>query len=314
MSKAAYRNLCQTEESIPVFSRDWWLDAACGENNWDVFLIREKDKIQATLPYYLLRTHIISMPAYTQTMGIWFAPHSDDTKRISAQERRQSLCKQIIAQLKPFKSFLQNFHYDFTDWLPFYWQGYSQTTRYTYLLKELKNPDRLLENMSQHTRRNMKKAKEQFQITVKQGIPVDDFLHILSQTFERQQKKNKQDINALHRLIEVCRERNQGELWGGYDPQGRLHAAVFVVWQKQSAWYIAGGGDPALRHSGAHSLVLWEAIQYVAGFTDIFDFEGSMMPGVERFFREFGGIQTPYFTIQKGKPNLFDRIMVKLTK
>jgi len=115
-------------------------------------------------------------------------------------------------------------------------------------------------------------------------------------------------------LIEVCQRRNQGELWGGYDPQGRLHAAVFVVWQKQSAWYIAGGGDPSLRHSGAHSLVLWEAIQQVAQFTDIFDFEGSMMPGVERFFREFGGIQTPYFTIQKGKPNLFDRIMVKLTK
>ena len=314
MSKEEYRQLCETEESIPVFSRDWWLDAACGENNWDVFLIKEKDKIQAALPYYLLRPHIISMPAYTQTMGVWYAPYSDDTKYISAQERRQSLCKQIITQLKPFRSFLQNFYYDFTDWLPFYWQGYSQTTRYTYLLKDLKNPDRLLENMSQQTRRNIRKAKEQFQITVKQGIPVDDFLHILSQTFERQQKKNKQDINALCRLIEVCRERNQGELWGGYDLQGQLHAAVFVVWQKQSAWYIAGGGDPALRHSGAHSLVLWEAIQYVAGFTDVFDFEGSMMPGVERFFREFGGIQTSYFTIQKGKPDLLDRIIVKLTK
>ena len=314
VSKAAYRNLCQTEESIPVFSRDWWLDVVCGTNKWDVFLIKEKDKIQAALPYYLLRPPIISMPPYTQTMGIWFAPHSDDTKHISVQKHRQSLCKQIIEHLKPFRSFLQNFHYDFTDWLPFYWQGYSQTTRYTYLLKDLKNRDLLLENMSQHTRRNMKKAKEQFQITVKQGIPVDDFLHILSQTFERQQKKNKQDINALRRLIEVCRERNQGELWGGFDSQGRLHAVVFVVWQKQSAWYIAGGGDPALRHSGAHSLVLWEAIQHVADFTDIFDFEGSMMPGVERFFREFGGIQTPYFAIHKGKPNLFDKIMVKLTK
>ena len=312
MSKEEYRNLCQTEDNIPVFSRDWWLDAACGTNNWDVILIQEKDNIQAALPYYLLRPRIISMPPYTQTMGIWFAPHSDDTKYISAQERRQCLCMQIIAQLMPYKCFLQNFHYDFTDWLPFYWNNYLQTTRYTYLLKDLQNPDRLWENMSQHTRRNIKKAKERFHITVKQGISADDFLQILKQTFERQRKKNTQDINALRRLINVCRKRNQGELWGGYDQQGRLHAVAFVVWQKQSAYYIAGGGDPSLRQSGAHSLVLWEAIQYVAGYSDVFDFEGSMLPGVERFFREFGGIQTPYFSIQKGKPNLLDRVIVKL--
>ena len=313
MNKEEYHILCQTEENIPIFCRDWWLDAACGTENWDVILIKEKDKIQAALPYYLYRRHIISMPPYTQTMGVWFAPHADDTKYSSVQEKRQYLCMQLIEQLKPYKSFLQNFHYNFTDWLPFYWGNFSQTTRYTYLLKDLKNSSLLWENMSQNMRRNIRKAKEKFHITVKQGVPVDDFLQTQAQTFERQHKRNTQDTNALRRLIDVCRERKQGELWGGYDSEGQLHAAAFVVWQKQSAWYIAGGGNPALRHSGAHSLVLWEAIQYVADYSEIFDFEGSMLPGVERFFREFGGIQTPYFSIKKGKPSLLDRIIVKLT-
>ena len=313
-AKEEYRKLCQTEETIPVFSRDWWLDVVCGTNNWDVILIKEKETIQAALPYYLLRRSIIFMPFYTQTMGIWFAPLSDDTKQISVQEHRQSICSQIITQLKPYKSFWQNFHYDFTDWLPFYWNGYSQTTRYTYLLKDLKNPDCLWENMSQQTRRNIKKAIERFHITVKQGISTDDFMQVYTQTFERQRKKNTQDTNVLQRLIEVCRERKQGDLWGGYDPQGRIHAAVFVVWQKQTAYYLAGGGDTELRQSGAHSLVMWEAIQHTAAYSDIFDLEGSMLPGVERFFREFGGIQTPYFSIKKGKPGIFDRVVVKLTK
>ena len=310
--KDEYRNLCQTEESIPVFSRDWWLDVVCGAENWDVILIKENDNIQAALPYYLLRRHIISMPFYTQTMGIWFAPHADDMKPISVQEHRQSICNQIIEQLKPYKSFLQRFHYDFTDWLPFYWNGYSQTTRYTYLLKDLKNPDCLWENMSQQTRRNIKKAIERFHITVKQGIPIGDFMQVNRQTFERQGKKNTQDTKVLQRLIEVCRQRKQGDLWGGYDTEGRIHAAVFVVWQRQSAYYLAGGGATELRQSGAHSLVLWEAIQHTAAFSEVFDLEGSMLPGVERFFREFGGIQTPYSSINKGKPGLLDRFIVKL--
>jgi hypothetical protein len=60
-----------------------------------------------------------------------------------------------------------------------------------------------------------------------------------------------------------------------------------------------GGGDPHLRTSGAGSLVLWEAIKFAATVSEQFDFEGSMIEPVERFFRAFGGTPTPYFSIQK---------------
>ena len=118
----------------------------------------------------------------------------------------------------------------------------------------------------------------------------------------------------MRQLIEVCRQRNQGDIWGGYDANGQLHAAVFIVWQENSAYYLAGGGNPALRQSGAHSLVMWKAMQEIAAFTDHFDFEGSMIPGVERFFREFGARQTPYFAISKGKLNLWKRFLIHLSK
>jgi len=313
MSKEQYRALCRTEESIPIFSQDWWLDAVCGEANWNVLLVEKNDRTLAALPFYMPVRGVVTMPQYTQTMGVWFAPTSDDTKYHSALEQRQSLCKQLIERL-PARVFLQNFDYAFTDWLPFYWQGFRQTTRYTYLLKDLKNSDLLWENMSYQTRRNIRDAQEKFQITVRTGVSVDDFIHIQNQTFERQHQRNKQDANILRRLIDTCRERGQGEIWGGYDGDGRLHAAAFVVWQQRSAYYIAGGGDSSLRHSGAHSLALWEAVKQVAQYTDTFDFEGSMLPGVERFFREFGGVQTPYLSVSKGKIGLFERLMIKLSK
>jgi hypothetical protein len=311
MSKDTYRALCHTVESIPLFSRDWWLDAACGEAYWDAFLVEAKSGIRAAWPFYRPRPRMITLPPYTQTMGIWFAPPSDDTKYASALESRHLHCKQLLARMKPNRSFLQNFHYTFTDWLPFYWEGYQQTTRYTYLISDLTNPDRLWENMSQNIRRNIRKAQEQG-ITVRKGLAVDEFLHLQAQTFERQSAKIPLHAHVLRRLIDASRHRGQGELWGGYDAQGRLHAVAFVVWQKTAAYYIAGGGDPAFRFSGAHSLVLWDAIRFAATQADTFDFEGSMLPGVERFFREFGGIQTPYFAISKGKPSWWDRGLIKL--
>ena len=310
MSKDLYRELCGKEESIPVFSRDWWLDAACGED-WDVLVMKKKGRVYAALPLYIPCNNIISMPNYTQTMGVWFAPAASDTKYSSLLEHRQSICKLFIEQLKPFKSFRQNFSHEFTDWLPFYWEGYSQTTRYTYILDDLKDTDRLLSNMSQQIRRNIKNAEDQ-SIAVCRGLNADEFLTIQSLTFERQNKRNTQSSDVLRRLIDVSRQRGQGDVFGGYDKDGNLHAAAFVVWQNSSAYYIAGGGDPALRSSGAQSLVLWEAIKYVSQFTNNFDFEGSMLPGVERFFREFGGRQTPYFMIYRGHLSVMDRARIKL--
>jgi len=44
---------------------------------------------------------------------------------------------------------------------------------------------------------------------------------------------------------------------------------------------------------------VWHAIKHSATVTKSFDFEGSMIEPIERFFRAFGAIQTPYFAISK---------------
>lgn len=313
-NKDRYHLLCSAEESIPIFSRDWWLDIVCGTANWDVLLIEKKGQVQAALPFYFPAPGIISMPPFTQTMGPWFPPEPADVKYSRTLGKHQALCKEFTDALMKYPHFLQNFNYRITDWLPFYWEGYKQTTRYTYLLNDIRDEKQLWENMSPNIRRNITKAREKHHIIIKKGISVDDFLKIQTLTFERQRLSAPKNCDTLKNIISVCRQRNQGDLWGAYDDKGNLHAVAFIAWQKSSAYYLAGGGDPALRSSGAHSLLLWECIRYAANHTSLFDFEGSMIPGVERFFREFGAIQTPFFTITKGKLSLLYKVWLKVCK
>ena len=75
--------------------------------------------------------------------------------------------------------------------------------------------------------------------------------------------------------------------------------AVYLVWDKKSAYYIAGGSPKEVRTSGAMPLLLWEAIKFSSKVTRHFNFEGSMIKPIERFFRAFGGEQVPYFEITK---------------
>jgi lipid II:glycine glycyltransferase (peptidoglycan interpeptide bridge formation enzyme) len=66
-------------------------------------------------------------------------------------------------------------------------------------------------------------------------------------------------------------------------------------------YYLFGGMDEAYGDSGAKSLLFWKAINMASEKNLTFNFEGSMIPGVERFFRSFGGELTPVYYIYKRK-------------
>jgi hypothetical protein len=308
--KDKYKILCNNEFSIPIYVRDWWLDTVCGENNWDVLLYEQKDRIEAAMPFYLPYKGIITMPDFTQTMGIWFNPEFESKKYSKNLYRKQLICKYFIENLPAHDYFFQNFHYSFTDWLPFYWKGYRQTTRYNYILPDIRNIDELWNNLSENIKRNTVKAQKKYHITIKQNISLEMFMELNRQTFERQHMKTLQPT-ILRKIIEVSRKRNQGDIWGAFDDQGRLHAAVFIVYQNNCAYYIASGTNSSLRKSGAHICVLWEAIKEVSKTVASFDFEGSMIEGVEYFFKSFGAIQMPYYTITKGKMSLIKKIFIR---
>jgi len=313
--KALYRELCANEQSIPIYSRDWWLDCVCGDNKWDVLLYFSNNisrEIEAAFPLYIPYKKVITMPAFTQTMGIWFNPKYEEENYSKNLLRKQNICRQLIKNLPEHTFFIQNFHFLFTDWLPFYWMGYRQTTRYTYILPDIRNIDEIEKNRSYDIRHNIKKALTKFRMEIRTNIPSDLFLEVYAKTFERQEEKAYQP-KILRRLIETAYSKNQGNIWGAFDKAGVLHAAVFVVWQENTAYYIAGGSDFEGRKSGAHLSVLSEAINDISDISTSFDFEGSMIQGVERVFRSFGAIQKPYFTISKGKMNLFKKILNKLT-
>jgi lipid II:glycine glycyltransferase (peptidoglycan interpeptide bridge formation enzyme) len=311
--KERYRILCNNEFSIPIYSRDWWLDCVCGKSGWDVLLCIKNGEIEAAMPYYVPCKGIITMPLHTQTMGIWFNPAFEDKCYSHDLFRKQTICEDFIMRLPAHGYFLQNFHYSFTDWLPFYWQGFRQTTRYTYVLPDIGNPDELWNNLGKDIRKNIQKAKNKYQLTVRRNVPTDIFMKLNAQVYRRQGMKHYQPA-MLKKLIDLSRSRNQGDIWGAYDAENRLYAAQFVVWQDNCAYTIANGYEEAFRKMSGLALARWTAINDLSGQVHSFDFEGSMIRGVEHFFREFGALQKPYFAIEKGKMSLLKKIRMKLSK
>lgn len=307
INKTKYRELCLKEKSIPLFSRDWWLDAVCFGNNWDVAIVEKGGNIYATMPYCLTRQYgfsFISMPPLTQTMGPWirYPENQKYEKRLSFEKQMMG---SLIQQLPRVAVFKQNFHHSVKNWLPFYWQDFKQTTRYTYRIDNLSNLDDVMSCIQSRIKTDIKKAKDRYLLSVVHESNIDVFLQINEKTFSQKGENVPYQASLVRKLDTACRERECRKIFLAKDTNDQVHAGIYLVWDENSAYYLMGGGDQRLRNSGATSLVLWEAIKFAATVTKKFDFEGSMIDPIENFFRGFGAHQTPFFSITKFNSRLF---------
>lgn len=295
-----YRTLCAQEPSIPLFSQAWWLDATAGEGAWDVALVEKGDAICAAMPYVRRKRYgftVLGQPALTQTLGPWLRETNGKSSTKLAQQK--DWLRSLIAALPPFSHFTQNWHWRMGNWLPFYWAGFQQTTRYTYILHELGDEKTLWQGLQENVRGDIRKASSRFHLRVRDDLTVNDLLVLNRKTFARQKMDLPYTEAFVLKLDQACAERHARKIFIAEDEKGLRHAGVYIVWDGNSAYYLMGGGDPDLRNSGATSLCMWEAIKFAASVTNRFDFEGSMIEPVEKFFRAFGAQQTPFFTVSK---------------
>ena len=100
-------------------------------------------------------------------------------------------------------------------------------------------------------------------------------------------------------VVEESHRKGQGLIARARDKEGNTHAAIFVVWDGNCSWELISAIHPDFRASGASTLVVWETMKRLSPIVQVWDFEGSMIEGVENSFRQFGGIPTPYFEITK---------------
>lgn len=298
--KEEYRKLCKSERTIPIFSKDWWLDVVCGENNWQVVVIKKGSNVVASLPYYLTKDKFgfkrIAMPLLTQTMGVWIK-YPEQQKYDTRVSYEKKIFTELLEELPGFDMFTQNFHYSITNWLPFYWKGFSQTTRYTYLIEDLSDLDKVFLNFDSDLRTKIKKAKKSIRIYEEEDIR--KLFDMTQKTFDRQGLETPYSFEFLLKLDKACSEQNGRKIFFAEDEKGKIHAGIFIVCDEQSVYPIAGGADPSFRNSGANPLLCWEVIKFASTVSKKFDFAGSMIEPIECFMRSFGGVQKPYFRITK---------------
>lgn len=282
-----------------LFEQPWWLEAIA-PGRWNAVVVRQDGRVVARLPYVVSRRYgftLVTQPPLTPALGPWFAGgEKRETRRFELEKRWTS---ELIRQLPDADLFTQTLSPTFTNWLPFYWAGYEGTIRYTYRIADLSDLDAVWANLHEKTRGSIRKAAAE--LSVRTDLELEQFVALHDATYRRQGLRRPYSDRQIQRLDTACGHRDARKILYAVDEHDRVHAAAYVVWDSGSLYYLMATRNEAFRSSGGMSVVVWEAIKLAAERSLAFDFEGSMVESIERFFRRFGGRQTPLFNVRKAR-------------
>lgn len=304
--KEVFRELCEKEKSIPIFLTYGWVSSLVPDHQWDIIYECRGGEIIGFHLLYLVKKYIfstISMPDLSPYQGIWLK-YPDGQKLANKIGYEMEVYSSLIKKLPKFDHYYQAFNPSFTNWLPFYWKNFKQTTRYTYIIDELTCLKTIFNDFKENIRREIRKAERNLVIT--NGSDLQDLFSLKCKSYDEKGITFPINFAVLDRVFTYCINIKCSKVFYAHDNEGNLHAGIWIVWDREMVYYILGGADPNFKNSGAMSLLLWEAIKYSSGLgKKSFNFEGSMIEPIERFFRGFGAKQVPYFQISKNNSFLY---------
>ena len=290
------------DEEICIYNKPFWLDAVCdGRENWDVFLVETGGEITAALPYFTksrLGLRYITMPKLTSHNDIWIRTTENETAgdRIS---RENSIYSLLVDQIEASGSSLyqQCFPPGVKNWQAFDLMGYKQETLYTFSIGCPQNMEEAERNFSKSTRQNVKKACRE--ATVCEFDDVALFYDLNCRVFTRNQLENPISRSLIERVYTVCKANDAVKMLCAKDMDGKVCAALFMVYDSNCVHSLLCGSLPDKRCFNFLSALDYEGIRFACDTGRNYDFEGSMMEGVANYNRAFGAEMRPYYLIRK---------------
>jgi lipid II:glycine glycyltransferase (peptidoglycan interpeptide bridge formation enzyme) len=284
------------DHSVPIYFQPWYLDANCGPDNWEGMVYYHRGRPIAIMPFYKRSKwglRLIDMPHFTKYMGPWVA----ESYRSLRWESK--IFKFFLDHLPKAILFRQNFHPMIKNWMPFYWEGFRQTTAYTYRL-DRQTPEELWEGLNRNIRRNINGALQRG-ITIRDSDDLKGFYRLNESSFKRQGLAIPYSYELLDRHDQALSLREKSKLLIAQNSGGELVAGCYLMIDGDTVYYHLSGEDTSFRSDGGGILLLWNAILWAFAQENIqfFDFEGSMIHGVASIRRQFGAYQVPYFKLYK---------------
>ncbi|MFT7299153.1 MAG: hypothetical protein ACI9WO_001975 [Sphingobacteriales bacterium] len=265
---------CVNNSRSPLaYGQSAYLDIVC--DGWEGLILNNYEGVMPIPKVYLKNLiKVIGQPIFCQQLGVFAS--------------REFQHNEMNAWLKaiPFSLFKYRLSFNFSN------PPVGEERRN--LILDLENPyDTISSKINKNTRRNIKKASI-MGLNVRFDGNIDDF-----------KKLHKREVAPMDKALNKKAYIKLKEIYGEYTHRGeafvaqvsddeKLLSAILFLHVNNRLIYLAAATLSDYKKSGINHFLVNEVIQKYAGTTTLLDFEGSMIPGVARFFEGFGAVEQNY--------------------
>lgn len=168
------------------------------------------------------------------------------------------------------------------------------------VLKLDKDSDTLMNNYSENTKRNIKKAQKK-DYTFHYNFDMNNIMHLFNENKGAELKLNKYWKNRVTEITHALHHKGFGHTISLYNKKNQCIAGAFYAEYKQRVYFLFSGSGSEAKSSGAMHFLIHSLINKYAGSNFIFDFEGSNNDGLARFYSGFGAFEQNYPIIRINK-------------
>jgi hypothetical protein len=274
-----------------IYGKSWYLEAL--QVRFKILVVANGNEIFAGIVLTKNEIGVYSNPLLCKYLGIFFKQIEGSHQKV--ESKKMELARQIIEKIKHIRTFDYTFHPNFINWLPFYWAGYKQTTKYSYRLKYYLIKD-IKKQFTSKLRNEIKRIeKNNFKIDSKNYF--NSYFDIIDSTFKKQGGKSPFSEKDLLQFFILLEERKSINFMNLIDIKDNLLAFTITVFDRKCAYLIFSGYNSNFHIHGVQEYLIFHTIEYYNHKIDYFDFEGSMIKEIESFYRKFGGELVEYYQI-----------------
>ena len=310
--KELYIQLSNEENDLPLFHKSWWLDAICRE--WDAAVVKNGNNVAGVWPYPLehkIGITISRNPALTPYLG----PHvlfPADLKESKRDNFEHEIISELIKRMPPMKVWNAACRPGLKQIGLFKDSGFRYDFRQTFIMGLEAPEEEILGRLHEDFRRSIRKAGAEMTITNEpEALPI--LYEYQTATLTRKDVRMSYPLRDMERVFNRCMEHGACALWVARK-QGVVQAILWNMWDKTRGYYLVGSKNPEINDNHGMTALIWQSIKHSKALGKIsFDYEGSMVPGVERFFRRFGAERVLYPVLLKND-SLIWRVLKAIRK
>ena len=283
---------------MPVFAQHWWLDAVC--TAWDAAIVNRGSHCAGIWPYSIKRklgVTLLRTPMLTPYLGpCIFYPA--DIKAANTDSYEHETIAELMDLMPEAKVWAIGVQPGLKQAGLFKQHGLDVQVKQTFLIDLQQGEAPLLSNFKESIRRNIKAAEKEIIIS-DEWVCLPELYNFQKATLLRKRAIQPYTLQHMHQLMEAARKHHAAALWVARKGN-TIQAILWNVWDGNTSYYFMGAQNPAADNYKAMSALLWHAMkEAIKRGNSVFDMEGSMDPGVERFFRGFGGKRELYLLLNK---------------